>query len=50
MTEPTPDGVADPGPADPDDADWTWVLTRSCGDCGFDATTVDVEDVPAALR
>lgn len=27
----------DPGPAAPDQADWTWVLTRACPDCGFDA-------------
>ncbi len=33
-------GPAD-GPPDalpPDDRDWTWVLERSCPDCGFDAS------------
>jgi hypothetical protein len=24
----------------PDTKDWTWVLTRACPDCGFDATRV----------
>ena len=38
MTEPSAAGVADPGPATPDDSDWTWVLSRPCPDCGFDAT------------
>src|SRR3954467_55008 len=46
MTEP----IADPGPSTPDDADWTWVLTRPCPDCGFDAAAVAPGDVPAILR
>ncbi|GAC1314888.1 MAG: DinB family protein [Acidimicrobiales bacterium] len=25
----------------PDDKDWTWVLERRCGECGFDAATCD---------
>lgn len=25
----------------PDDKDWTWVLLRSCRECGFDAREVD---------
>ena len=50
MTEPSTAGAADPGPATPDDADWTWVLTRPCPDCGFDATALTVGDVPDALR
>jgi hypothetical protein len=25
---------------EPDGKDWTWVLERSCSECGFDATTV----------
>ena len=25
----------------PDDKDWTWVLLRSCPDCGYDASSVD---------
>jgi len=46
MTEPS----TDPGPATPDDSDWTWVLRRPCPDCGFDAAALRPEDVPARLR
>ena len=46
MSEP----LTDPGPSMPDDADWTWVLTRPCPDCGFDASAVEPADVPALLR
>ncbi|GAB3888448.1 DinB family protein [Terrabacter terrigena] len=46
MSEP----LTDPGPSTPDDSDWTWVLTRPCSDCGFDAQGVDVADAPALLR
>jgi hypothetical protein len=46
MTEP----ITDPGPAAPDDSDWTWVLSRPCPDCGFDATALRAEEVPARLR
>jgi hypothetical protein len=46
MTEP----ITDPGPAIPDDSDWTWVLSRPCPDCGFDAATLRPEDVAAHLR
>jgi hypothetical protein len=49
--------VADPGGASPDapvivpdDKDWTWVLDRSCPDCGFDASTCVVDAVPALVR
>ena len=34
----------------PDTKDWTWVLTRTCPDCGFDASALATHDVPAALR
>jgi hypothetical protein len=34
----------------PDDKDWTWVLTRPCPDCGFDAARVHGRDVPALVR
>lgn len=50
MTASTPEGSTDPGPADSDVADWTWVLSRACPDCGFDAEAQAVEDVPDALR
>ncbi|MGE9808819.1 DinB family protein [Janibacter sp. G1551] len=29
----------------PDDKDWTWVLERSCPDCGFDSPAVQPADV-----
>ena len=40
MTEPPATGAADPGPSTPDDSDWTWVLSRPCPDCGFDASAL----------
>ncbi|MFC7597810.1 DinB family protein [Terrabacter sp. GCM10028922] len=46
MSDPFPD----PGPSTPDDADWTWVLTQPCPDCGFDAAATDPADVPTILR
>lgn len=39
----------DPGPATPDTADWTWVLTRPCRDCGFDPQDVSADGVPEIL-
>lgn len=35
---------------EPDTKDWTWVLTRPCADCGFDAAAVDHRDVGALIR
>jgi hypothetical protein len=35
---------------EPDTKDWTWVLERPCPECGFDASTVSVDDVPALVR
>ncbi len=35
---------------DPDGKDWTWVLTRPCPECGFDADDVDAVDVAAMIR
>ncbi|MDV3221041.1 DinB family protein [Intrasporangium sp.] len=40
---------SDPGPATPDTADWTWVLTRPCPDCGFDPDDVRPEGVTEIL-
>ena len=37
-------------PIVPDDKDWTWVLERACSECGFDATDVAGEEIPALLR
>lgn len=34
----------------PDDKDWTWVVERRCGECGFDAAVVDPLTVAARLR
>jgi hypothetical protein len=34
----------------PDDKDWTWVITRPCAECGFDAATVDRSSLPDDVR
>ncbi len=34
----------------PDDKDWTWVLQRSCPECGFEAARLDVTETGAAIR
>lgn len=34
----------------PDTKDWTWVLDRSCPECGLDAGAVDRADLGALLR
>jgi hypothetical protein len=34
----------------PDDKDWTWVLTRPCEACGFDATVVSPAEIPGLIR
>ncbi len=33
-----------------DEKDWTWVLSRPCPECGFDASSFPCRDVGAALR
>lgn len=38
-----------PPAPEPDDKDWTWVLERACPECGFDATSVPVEELGARL-
>ena len=40
----------DPPAVPPDDKDWRWVLSRPCGECGFDARTVALADVPELIR
>ena len=45
-----PVSLADPGPSSPDESDWTWVLTRPCGDCGFDPDGIRSDGVPGMLR
>jgi SAM-dependent methyltransferase len=39
-----------PVTVDPDTKDWTWVLTRPCGECGFDAAAFDRPAIPRAFR
>ncbi len=34
----------------PDTKDWTWVLERTCPDCGFDTRTVSRPALPGMLR
>ncbi len=34
-----------PPAPEPDDKDWTWVLSRPCPECGFDAATIAREDI-----
>ncbi|MFW0791976.1 DinB family protein [Gordonia sp. CPCC 205333] len=34
---------------EPDEKDWTWVIERSCDECGFDASVIDVAAVPRML-
>jgi SAM-dependent methyltransferase len=38
------------GPIPPDTKDWTWVLDRPCPECGYDASTVGVADLPHLIR
>jgi hypothetical protein len=37
-------------PIIPDEKDWTWVLSRPCSDCGFDASTVTPATVPGSVE
>ncbi|WP_040776145.1 DinB family protein [Nocardia pneumoniae] len=37
-------------PIVPDVKDWTWVLERTCPECGFDAAATSYEAVPALTR
>ncbi len=34
----------------PEDKDWTWVLSRPCTECGFDAGACKGERIPGLLR
>jgi hypothetical protein len=34
----------------PDDKDWTWVLEEPCPECGFDAATTLVTDLPVLIE
>ena len=33
----------------PDEKDWTWVLERPCGECGFDARSIELDVVAAMI-
>ena len=37
-------------PIEPDDKNWTWVLERTCTDCGFDAAHFPATDVARATE
>ncbi|MBC7589496.1 MAG: DinB family protein [Salinibacterium sp.] len=37
-------------PITPDTKNWTWVLERSCDECGFDSSTVEAQHVASLLR
>jgi hypothetical protein len=37
-------------PIVPETKSWTWVLERTCPECGFDAGSVQFADVPELLR
>jgi len=40
----------DRGAIEPDTKDWTWVLSRACAECGFDAAVVHHTDVADHIR
>jgi hypothetical protein len=42
--------VSSPAEIVPDTKDWTWVLERACGECGFDAGAVDRIDLGTMIR
>jgi hypothetical protein len=35
---------------EPEDRDWTFVLTQGCAECGFVGANVDPADIPARVR
>ncbi|APX00623.1 DinB family protein [Arthrobacter sp. QXT-31] len=37
-------------PIVPDEKDWTWVLSRACTQCSFDASTVTPSTVPGSVE
>ncbi|WP_284987281.1 DinB family protein [Arthrobacter sp. fls2-241-R2A-172] len=36
-------------PINPDEKDWTWVLSEPCNECGFDPATVTPSTVPGTV-
>jgi DinB superfamily len=49
MTRDSPPASAPPNPP-VDDKDWTWVLSRPCPECGFDAATATRAQLPELIR
>ncbi len=45
----TPESSVPPAP-EPDTKDWTWVVERPCPECGFDAGSVELEDIADRIR
>jgi len=45
-----PDGVASAILPHMDTKDWTWVLRRPCGDCGYDARSVHAPEIGERIR
>jgi hypothetical protein len=41
--------IVDPPLPEPDAKDWTWVLERPCGECGFDPAAITREDIANEL-
>lgn len=37
-------------PIEPEDKDWTWVLSRPCPECHFDAATATPATVPSSIE
>jgi hypothetical protein len=37
-------------PIVPDDKNWTWVLERTCPECGFDASSMPLDQLAGAIR
>jgi hypothetical protein len=37
-------------PITPDTKDWTWVLDRTCQECGFDVTSFEITQVGSMVR
>jgi hypothetical protein len=44
-----PDKLTDPPPAQPDDKDWTWVLSQTCPECGVAAADIEPAAIPAII-
>ncbi|MCD4535595.1 DinB family protein [Nocardioides sp. cx-169] len=42
--------MSNPSAVEPDTKDWTWVLERPCGECGFVAADVERAALGAAVR